>query len=264
MHCSYLLHAAPQSYSPSLSLPHHSSPLCRGSSISSLPAVVPPEFLPSPSAFPDLLVLAGSSVSIPCMATGFPPPTFSWALNLGGNSLVHLNLENDRISIPAGGMGDGTLTISPVEVSDSNTLICRASNSVSQGPVNNYDVTLRVIGQPTVLQMPPQNLIPVAGQQVTLPCDASVAGGITLHYRWIKDHTLLVVDNQVNGNLILPSLEEDQSDNGLYSCSIVLGVGGLNAEPLVYPIGDTLLTVQGKATTTTTLNKQQQNKISTL
>lgn len=206
--------------------------------------VVPPMFLPSPSPFLDKLVLAGGNVSFPCMATGFPTPTFSWVRNLGSNNLIVVNLDN-RFSIPPAGMGDGTLTISLVEVSDSNTFVCQALNSNSQGPVNNGDVTLRVINQPTVIQHPPDNLIPVAGNQVALQCNVSNIGGITIRYRWTKDDTILRSD-QVNGTLVLPSVEKNGSDNGLYKCSIVLTGNGLNAEPLLYLIGSTLLTVEGK------------------
>ena len=159
--------------------------------------------------------------------------------------MVDFILDYNRTSIPSAGMGDGTLTISPVVESDSGVLICRALNSASQGYFNRSDVVLVVIHEPIVLQVPPSQRIPATGENVTLVCQASAIAGITLLYRWTKDQAPMMTEDQVNGALMLLSVQDDPSVNGLYTCSVVLTANNANAAPLVLLMGSTLLTVQG-------------------
>lgn len=111
------------------------------------PAVVAPVFSAPPLSPPDVLALQGTTITIPCRARGFPPPTFSWSRQLGGGSRQTVQFD-ERHSIPEPGMGDGTLTISPVMISDTTILACVASNSPNSPAVESDFVLLRVIGQP--------------------------------------------------------------------------------------------------------------------
>ena len=47
------------------------------------------------------------------------------------------------------------------------------------------------------------------------------------------------------GTLVIPAVNADQSDNGLYACVLVVMMA--NAAPLLVPAASTLLTVGGKA-----------------
>ena len=72
-----------------LSLPLLSSP--------SLPSLVtPPTIITEPTS--DLLVFVGVAVSLPCTASGFPPPVFTWAR--GGGTPV--DLQNSEHSSNCG------------------------------------------------------------------------------------------------------------------------------------------------------------------
>ena len=80
------------------------------------------------------------------MATGLPPPTFSWSRVLGSERR-EITLGG-RYSIPAAGTGDGSLTIDSVEISDSSSFICTASNSPNAPSLEDGEpILLRVIGQ---------------------------------------------------------------------------------------------------------------------
>ena len=130
---------------PSLPSPSPSLPL------SLPPTVVPPVFsVPPSSPYPDVLALQGTSVTIPCMASGFPPPTFSWVRVLGNDNKQQV-LLGERHSIPAAGTGNGSLTISPAEIADTSTYSCVAQNSESLPAVESEIVFLRVIGQSEII-----------------------------------------------------------------------------------------------------------------
>ena len=53
-------------------------------------------------------------------------------------------------------------------------------------------------------------------------------------------------EERQDGTLLIPSVSANQSDNGLYRCSFVVRVDGVNAAPLVISAATVLLTVGGK------------------
>ena len=106
-----------------------------------------------------------------------------------------------------------------------------------------------------VLTPPPESLIPAAGTSVSLTCSAqpSDSGGYTLQYRWTRGHdgALVGADLRDEGTLTLTSIQEDQSDNDVYTCIAVLTKDGYVAQPLTITVGSTTLTVGGEFTHTT-------------
>ena len=95
----------------------------------------------------------------------------------------------------------------------------------------------------------PQSLIPSPGEAVTLNCVATVPNSVTLRYRWTRDNVIVGSEERASGSLSIPSVREDQSDNGVYRCLLVLSRNGLNAPPLVIPVNyTTTLTVGGEST----------------
>lgn len=214
-----------------------------------------------------MLVLQDSVVTIPCLATGFPPPTFTWATDQGNGQTTPIQLD-ERRSLPPMGTGDGSLTISSVAIDDSSTLICSASNSQSTSPVQAQS-RLLVIGKPhppatpiprhmvlstamPVLTTPPSSSVPAAGTSVSLPCSAqpSDSGGYTIQYRWTRGHdgSLVGEDLRDEGTLSLTSINEDQSDNDEYTCTAVITKDGYDAAPLTITVGSTTVTVGGEFT----------------
>lgn len=103
-----------------------------------------------------------------------------------------------------------------------------------------------------VLAPPPTSRTPAAGTSVSLPCIAqpSDSGGYTIQYRWTRDRdgALVGEDLRVEGTLTLTSINEDQSDNDVYTCTVVLTKDGYDAAPLTITVGSTTVTVGGEFT----------------
>ena len=99
-------------------------------------AVVPdPPFL---SQFPEsIIVNAGQTATLRCIATGTPPPSFQWfkdGNDVSGNTGVTITTSN----------GDSTLNITNVQPSDAGTYECRAFNSEGS---DSGSATVTVIGE---------------------------------------------------------------------------------------------------------------------
>ena len=90
-------------------------------------------------------------------------------------------------------------------------------------------------------------LTPPSGSMVTIPCSATpLAGGTAIQYRWTRDGKIIGPESRDDGTLIIPAIRGDQSDNGLYECSLVVEKSGLDAAPLVIPVASTVVTVGGE------------------
>lgn len=224
-------------------------------------------FLSSASPSADVLVLHLSTVTIPCIAKGFPPPTFSWVRLLGGNDRRPITLD-DRHSIPPAGTGNGSLTISPVMIGDSSTLKCLASNSANSPPAEDVALQLKVIGQshkyfdpdtvshnlidtipssaePGIQTRPPAMEVAQPDAMVTLPCAAEGVIGGTIQYRWTRDGDLVGAGERSEGALTIGPIRADESDNGLYECSLVVRMNGVGASLIIPVQPPTTLTVGG-------------------
>lgn len=81
---------------------------------------------------------------------------------------------------------------------------------------------------------------------MSLPCSAQATNELTIRYRWTRDRRLVGEAERQQGELVIASISADQSDNGLYECSLVVQASSVNAAPLVIPVASSLVTVGGK------------------
>jgi len=197
------------------------------------------------SSVADFLIISGTRITLPCVATGLPTPTFRWLRNLGSSNQQQIDPSDPRYSIPDPGTGNGSLTLTQTIVSDTNTYVCEASNSASgqqwlRAPNN---IFLRVINDPIRSETPPTFRIPNVGDDVTLPCSVTVDLGLTIRYRWTKNGVLFGEDDRTSGSLLINTVREGTADSGNYECSAVLTADGTSSSPLVVRVGSTILTV---------------------
>lgn len=88
--------------------------------------------------------------------------------------------------------------------------------------------------------------MPLPGTRVTLPCSAQPSAGEDIRYRWTRYGEVVGPEVRVQGELVIASVREDESDNGVYECLLVVSVEGVTSEPLLISVGTTTLTVGGE------------------
>ena len=142
------------------------------------------------------------NVSIACSATGRPQPSITWSRAL--NSLPEHRSE----------MMNGSLTIYSLRKKDRGIYICKAENILGSAS----DTTqLTVFSRLQFKVRPPQDVTPVVGFSVFLPCVAE--SELRTTKAWNKDgKSLLPVGTNVlqNGTLFIQSITK--SHEGSYTC----------------------------------------------
>ena len=142
------------------------------------------------------------NVAIACSATGQPRPTIKW-------SKAVASLPKDRNEEL-----NGTLTMYNVKRKDGGTYICKAENILG----STTDTAQLVIFSPLRFKVrPPQEVSPIMGSTVHLPCvaDSDLRPTIT----WTKngEPSLLVESNVLqNGSLLIQNIKK--SHQGSYTC----------------------------------------------
>ncbi len=76
-----------------------------------------------------------------------------------------------------------------------------------------------------------------------LPCEASDTLNVNVRYRWTQDGVVVGESERLDGTLVIPAIRENQLDNGLYRCRLVVRVSGVDAAPLIIPAASTIVTV---------------------
>ncbi|EFX83213.1 hypothetical protein DAPPUDRAFT_48415, partial [Daphnia pulex] len=170
----------------------------------------------------------GSSVSLKCLASGIPPPHFTWTLD--GSPLLPSVSERYLLGQQQQGQEDAGqvvahLNISHVRVEDGGNYKCVAENRV--GRVE-HSASLHIYGSPYVRAM--STVVGVGGKRLELPCP--VAGYPIEGITWEKDGRRLPLNGRqrlhpFNGSLTIDPLDKS-SDAGLYSCE-ARGQNGLSA-----------------------------------
>ena len=142
------------------------------------------------------------NVTIACTATGQPSPRITW-------SKAVESLPGDRIK-----MQDGTMKIYSVPKKDGGVYICKAKNIAGSATAT----TLVMVFSPLRFKVrPPQEVTPVIGSTLRLPCVAGSELSTTL--MWTMDgFSALPVNARVlqNNTLVIKNIKKTQ--RGSYTC----------------------------------------------
>jgi len=153
-------------------------------------------------------------VTIACTATGQPPPSITWSKSVG-------SLPEDRTE-----MLNGTLTIYSATGNDSGTYICKAENIL--GSTSDTSVVV-IFSRLRFKVRPPQEVTPVIGSSVHLPCVAE--SDLKKTIAWTKDgKSLLPVESSFlpNGTLLIKNIKK--SHEGSYTCRAANAVTTIEAK----------------------------------
>ena len=150
----------------------------------------------------EVFLVEEMTLQLECMGTGAPPPDLSWSVD--GRSL---DLADERVTV----MG-GSLTISPVNRSDSGTYYCSAMSTA--GTVSS-SVDVRVFGVGDDVE---GEVVGTRGESMLLDCGPGVdrGGQVMWFYQMVElmDSDKYSITN--NGSLIVR--EVDLADMGIYTC----------------------------------------------
>jgi len=149
-----------------------------------------------------LIAQEKQNVTVACTATGQPQPSITWSKAVGSLSKYKTTSTN------------GVLKIYEVTKDDGGTYICKVENILGSATDT---ALLMVFSRLRFKVLPPQEVTPVIGLTVRLPC--LVESELRPTIAWTKDgKSSLPVDSNVllNGTLILQNIKK--SHEGSYTC----------------------------------------------
>ena len=163
----------------------------------------------------------GKKVTIACVATGHPLPTITWSTAVG-------SLPNDRSEVM-----NGTLTLHSLIKNDGGIYFCKAENVLGSAT----DTAQLMIFSLRFKVRPPQQVTPVIGLSLHLPCVAESELKPTVI--WTKDgKPSLPVECNVlqNGTLVINNIKK--SHEGSYTCRATNALTTIEAKVKINsPIG---------------------------
>ena len=142
------------------------------------------------------------NITIACTATGQPLPSVTWSKAVG-------SLPEHRTEVM-----NGTLTIYSVTRIDGGTYICKVGNILGSATGTSL---VMIFSRLRFKVRPLQEVTPVIGSSVSLPCVAE--SDLKLTIAWTKDgESLLPVESNVlqNGTLLIQNIKA--SHEGSYTC----------------------------------------------
>jgi len=149
-----------------------------------------------------LLAKEERNVTTTCTATGHPQPSITWSKSVG-------RLPENRTEVI-----NGTLKIYRVTKKDRGTYICKAENIL--GSVTDT-AQLMVFSRILFKVRPPQELTPMIGTSIVLPCVA--ASDLRTTIAWTKDGKSSLPKESsalLNGTLFIQNIKK--SHEGNYTC----------------------------------------------
>ena len=186
---------------------------------------VPPQIKLSSKA---LFAEEGQNVTITCTTTGQPQPSITWSKSFG-------SFPKGRTDVLS-----GNLTIYNVTKKDRGTYICKAKNILGSAI---YSTQLTVVSPLRFKVRPPQEVTPVIGYSIRLPClpESDLTPTIT----WLKNgKPSLPVDSNVllNGTLVLQNIKK--SHEGIYTCRVTSALTTIVAKVRIHsPVSATSCSV---------------------
>ena len=161
-----------------------------------------------------LLANEEQNVTTACTAAGQPQPRITWSKSVG-------RLPEDRSDVM-----NGTLTIYNVTKKDRGTYICMAENILGSATDT---AQLLVFSRIRFIVRPPQELTPMIGTTVALPCGAESDLRTTI--TWTKDgKSSLPVESNVllNGTLLIQKITKSHVGN--YTCRVTNALSTIEAK----------------------------------
>jgi len=161
-----------------------------------------------------LIAQEKQNVTVACTATGQPQPSITWSKAVGSLSKYKTTSTN------------GVLKIYEVTKNDGGTYICKVENILGSATDT---ALLMVFSRLRFKVLPPQEVTPVIGSTVRLPCLAESELRPTV--TWTKDgKSSLPVDSNVllNGTLVLQNIKK--SHEGSYTCRATNALTTVEAE----------------------------------
>ncbi|GFG29264.1 hypothetical protein Cfor_07941 [Coptotermes formosanus] len=156
-------------------------------------------------------VKVGDDITLPCVAQGFPVPTYRW-FREDREQLSPISV-GDRVSVLAAGL----LRISKVQLEDMGKYLCWVNNSAGEETVQ---VTLTVT-VPLSAHVQPQTQVVDVGKEAVFQC---ITGGHPLtRVTWYRNAKPIVHDDRFEitsspEKLIIRPLRKE--DHGMYQCFI--------------------------------------------
>ena len=150
-----------------------------------------------------LYVVEGSDVILPtCHVTGHPQPVVTWSKSFG-------QLPHGRVQL-----NSSAIKLFAVRKSDSDNYLCTAGNLL--GSVVKRTV-LVVVSIPQFYVKPPEKVVAVPGDTLTLNCSAT--GDPKPVISWKREGATLPVgrSQQINGALVVRDVK--MHDSGKYICA---------------------------------------------
>lgn len=161
--------------------------------------------------------IEGSNVTFPaCHVTGYPPPVVTWR-KLSGK------LPQERVRY-----NNGTLQMSNVRKSDSDTYFCSAVNVLG---TEERRVLLVVASLPRFSVKPPARVVVTEGDTLTLNCSAT--GDPRPIISWKRYGAQVPVGRSLQANGVLVLRDMRTIDTGNYVC-VATSAGLFGAESVTY------------------------------
>ena len=159
------------------------------------------------------------NVTIACNATGQPQPSITWSKAFG-------SLPKDKAAVK-----NGALTIYHVAKNDGGMYVCKAENIIGRAT----DTVQLVVFSPLQFKVrPPQEITPLIGSTLRLPCVA--ASDLRTTISWGKDRKSSLPAASYflpNGTLLLQNIK--RSHQGTYICRATNALTTIEAKVKINP-----------------------------